>query len=476
MPDDHTKTEPHGSRRTRKTPVAISSGKGGMAILGAVAEKGTELRSEAITFLKKAGRAAGGDDPDHIEAECAYLAAIIRPGHAVVPNHAIQAFAAAGLAAGLLTFEEPIMRFTRGHMDIDSGVFQRLWRSVFPETDVTRAVNTFMDHVPGWNVAGGTYHRIHHGHDLEALVSIMRDHNAEGALQWLNHVTLRDFWTPHGVPFLPSGSSTLYEWLVNAGFNKATAANLLTINAAELFAGLSALRVGMLVYHAIKTHSKNKAIKHHLVEGDRRAEAGNADGATESYMKAHAISGSDAKVGLGVAMRLMAAAPEAEDDTANELYRNAYSLSCGILKGSHTTGTDTVEFQGGTLVSIRGLAGYVLVAGLRGDPGNEPTKRLPNALLKDSISAFRGTARALRTHPRLVGTRNISAALNDLLALELSTHLGETPGPNSPLTIRHDLMAALYPASDPRNPTGNLFDRLIRGVEGRYPLTENWAA
>lgn len=476
MPNDRPKPDAHERTPRGEAPGEGSSGKARGMYKDAVVAKAAELKAGARVLVKKTHGALRGDDPERIEAECAYLTGILRPGPAVVPNHVIQGFAAAGVAAGLLAFEGPIMRFTRGHMDVDGGVFQQLWRSVFPRSDVTRAVDTFMDHVPGWSVPGGTFHRIHHGHDLEALVRIMNDHNVEGALQWVNHVALRDFWTPHGVPFLPSGSGTVYEWLVNAGFSKATAANLLTINAAEFFAGLSALRFAVMVYRGVKHVQKNAAIKEYLAEGDRRAAAGNAEGADEAFRKAHDISGKDAKIGLQVAMRQMAAASDADPETADELYRNAYSRACGVLTGSLTKGTDTMQYQGGTLVSIRGIAGYVLAAALRGEPGGNASRQLPSALLRDSISAFRNTATDLRSQTRLYGNRQISAALNDLLALELSTHVGGTQGPDSPLAIRNNLMAALHPESDPNNATGHLLDLLIKGIDRRYPQRENYAA
>jgi len=113
-------------------------------------------------LLDKTRKTLIGDGPDCIEAECAHLSGILQPNSAIAPNHAIQAFAAAGIATGLLSFETPIMSFPRGHKDVDAGVLQQLWRSVFPEADVARAVNTLMDRVPGPRAAEETFHRIHH--------------------------------------------------------------------------------------------------------------------------------------------------------------------------------------------------------------------------------------------------------------------------------------------------------------------------
>lgn len=439
--------------------------------LDAIAETAKRAGSGTSQLVKATQKYLPGDDLDRIEAECTYLASFTRQKLAVIPSHLVQGFAAAGVAAGLLSLETPILRFTRSHMDVDNGVFQALWRQVFPRTDVTQAVNAFMDQVPGWSFAGGMHHRVHHGHDLNALVQIMQDHGAEGTMQWLNHVALRDFWTPHGVPYLPGGSSSVYDWLVSMNVGKAVAADLLTINAVEFFAGLSAIRLAFVAHRVYKEIKRNAAIKKHWQEGERRDASGNLEGALSSYMIAYDLSGRDVRFGLQLALRHLDTASQHEPGVATELLDNAHSLATGILVGASTGPTDTIGFQGGTRISLRGLAGYILVAGLPGAAARGAVKQLPDGQLRDSISSFRETAASLRRRPGLAGDMSISAALNDLLALELSVHLPSDRDASLPSTIRSELLNELRPVSDPDKRAGRYMRRLIRGIEQKYPLS-----
>ena len=132
-------------------------------------------------------------------------------------------------------------------MDHDQAAVQQWLRRVF-NPDQAREISVWMDAAPGAEYAGGWAHRLIHGHDFAAMTEVMQEYGLVGAAEWANHVWLRGFWTPHGVPYLPAGSGTVYEWLMDAGLSSSTAMGLLTINAAEAASGLllymSAMRVG----------------------------------------------------------------------------------------------------------------------------------------------------------------------------------------------------------------------------------------
>ncbi|WP_044412668.1 hypothetical protein [Thiomicrospira microaerophila] len=149
-------------------------------------------------------------------------------------------------ATGVLTNATEITRLTRAVMDNDKGPLQEFIRNHFNPAEA-KEISSWMDRVPDSTISGGWAHRLHHGHDLEAMTSLYQEYGLTGAAEWFNHVWLRDFWTPHGVPYLPSGSGEVYGWLVSQGVSKSTAMSLVSINAAEALSGLLFIRAGLKI-------------------------------------------------------------------------------------------------------------------------------------------------------------------------------------------------------------------------------------
>lgn len=139
-----------------------------------------------------------------------------------VPKHVTMHLIHLFTAAGVFTNADDITRFTRDLMDNDNAAIQQWLRKVFSPEEA-REISLWMDTSPGAEYAGGWAHRLEHGHDISALVELSNEYGLTGAIEWTNHVWLRDFWTPHGVPYLPSGSGTVYDWLVSAGVAPQTA-------------------------------------------------------------------------------------------------------------------------------------------------------------------------------------------------------------------------------------------------------------
>ena len=70
-----------------------------------------------------------------------------------------------------------------------------------------------IDTVPGKEIAGGFGHRLEYGHDLDALSDVYEGYGLQGIFAWAHHAG-QDFFTSHGIPFVPDGSqsNTLSEF------------------------------------------------------------------------------------------------------------------------------------------------------------------------------------------------------------------------------------------------------------------------
>ncbi len=102
-------------------------------------------------------------------------------------------------------------------------------------TETVASVNRLMDTVPGSDVMGGGWiHRIQHGHDLSAVADVWAEHGPAGGVQALYHIYGRDFFTPAGIPILPTGSEAVHRHLLEMGMKLAQAADWLSINFVEI--------------------------------------------------------------------------------------------------------------------------------------------------------------------------------------------------------------------------------------------------
>lgn len=197
------------------------------------------------------------DDLRIIKAQGSPLYVPARRKKAKLEAADVAGIAAFAVAAGILANETEITRFTRGIMDSDSAPLQRLMQTIL---DPQRAseINAWMDQVPGSVAGGGWAHRLHHGHDVQSLVVLIEQEGVGAAAHWMNHIYLRDFWTPHGVPWLPGGSGDAYEVMVSLGVSPSTALDLLAINAAEA-AGFTLFTVSMWRLGVLaRTHQVNR--------------------------------------------------------------------------------------------------------------------------------------------------------------------------------------------------------------------------
>lgn len=147
----------------------------------------------------------------------------------------------------------------------------------------------------------------------------------------------------------------------------------------------------------------------------------------------------------------------------------AYNYASKVLLSTNIKATETIQFQGGTLVSMRGLAGYLMAAGFPGAINARSDAALPKGELRSSITSFQQTAIKLGKRSNAAGNRTISAALNYLLALEQSTQLSVEDDSELPLRLRDELLELLGPKSHPTTPRGSYIERLLVGVQRHYP-------
>lgn len=320
-------------------------------------------RSENVTTM-----AGDGDDLRDVSSQVGPLR--VRTSSRIgLDEKDVAGIAAFAAAAGILANEVEITRFTRSVMDSDTGPLQGLMEKIL---DPARAseIGAWMDQVPGSAVAGGWAHRLHHGHDLQSLGTLVNEEGIGAAAHWMNHVLLRDFWTPHGVPWLPGGSADAHEVLVALGVSPSTALDLLAINVAEaagitLFT-LSMWRAGLL----IRTKAANRGYSEKFELVKQAIVNHNTAVALECFRDME-LQPSDA---VSVQLRLQSATLSMDkacdaalcEDERSEWAMCAYSTAEAVCRKKD----EVVSFLGNTQSTSHGLAAIVLcnaAARLRND-------------------------------------------------------------------------------------------------------------
>ena len=197
---------------------------------------------------------------------------------------------------GILAFDDALSRVTRhvfdGNQLVGGWGAEHIASMVGPEK--AKAVNRFMDTVPGASVPGGGWvHRIQHGHDLNAVAQIFQEHGSEGGIQALYHIYGRDFFTPAGIPILPAGSNEVHAFLTDqVGLGSVEAADLLSLNFAEVLGGaLMGVFAVMTLFRLVnlaKSIHENSTVQDLVERATRAGEA--ADFLTSSRLLQDALS------------------------------------------------------------------------------------------------------------------------------------------------------------------------------------------
>jgi hypothetical protein len=366
-------------------------------------------------------------------------------------------------SAALFASETPIMRATRDVMDNDAGFFQRLWNDALGNEDVAHIVNASMDRVPGSPYSGGFFHR-HHGHDLNAGLDIFTEHGPAGLMEWFNHVWFRDFWTPDGIPLLPTGTKTIYDWLISKQVTPRVAADLLTINAVEVTGTLLLIRSGISIMKVLREYRASKLMSKLLETAQERDKIGSWEAAAKEYsdLEAMASDKGDVRTLLLVAQGHLGAAITASDPVARDTRAsNAYSVSRHILV-NFSRSDDTIELDGGHASTV-GLAGLVLAAAANRHYASH------EADLAQHTNHVATAAQAFARRAENTGDpRRLSRSLNRLLAVDLISLLPTKAASADPRKLVTSVLSDL---SHLKHTYDDAYaGRVADGVRRAYPL------
>src|SRR5439155_16903210 len=158
--------------------------------------------------------------------------------------------------------------------------------------------------VPGSDVMGGGWlHRIQHGHDLAALAQIGQEHGSEGVIQGLYHVYGRDFFTPAGIPILPSGSDHVHHFLTSdLGLGQVDAADLISINAAELIARIAMSIAIAALWNYESTYEERRELEDLVKRASSAEEEGDFMTSAALFQEALSIRPQEGALAFGLGM------------------------------------------------------------------------------------------------------------------------------------------------------------------------------
>lgn len=236
------------------------------------------LGEAAIDSSGSAIRKTLGENPDVIAEQSGLIKNMLwhreafdrdPENYGLTVNAHLSAWTTAALVSGsgvtALAMDETLSRLTRSIFDgtdLVGGTLQEKVADIVGQ-DLYREISQGMDTVPESGVIGGGWlHRLQHGHDLAAVESIYEEHGSAGALAALYHIYGRDFFTPAGIPILPSGSEEVHQLLTEQlGLGSVQAADLISINFVELMGGLFSIGGIFRLVTLTRQHLKNSRIE-----------------------------------------------------------------------------------------------------------------------------------------------------------------------------------------------------------------------
>ncbi len=315
---------------------------------------------------------------------------------------------------------------------------------------------------------GGVTHRVKHGHDIDALVELAQNHNMAGVFEWLNHVVLRDFWTPTGIPYLPTGSDSIYHWLIANGVGKTSAAGLLSINAWQAMALLMLYRSSKKMYKFIREQIDNRKARKFFDRGQELENSGDFIASNECYDKVLGYSMENPHINLWFAMKFF---HKGQQETQNELTKQHFLRCYTTANGARLKLTEdqTMPYQGGIKISLRGMLTTIMASSwvsISQDGSAESIKGAIASGVEDLIKM------ANKLKDRLLA-RPFSGIANEVLALKLLMSAPfDIPTSQTPLTIRNSILNTLNELTKEESHIGDYAKTLKKGIERQYPLEE----
>lgn len=401
----------------------------------------SKSRAEVEESLNRKTSLAGGDDITRLQTSDNPLLTLDQRS---VPPHIRSAALYLATASGLFANADEVTRFTRDVMDRDDAAVQQWLRRVF-DPEEAREISMWMDTAPGAEHAGGWAHRLDHGHDLSALATLGEEHGVTGAVEWTNHVWLRDFWTPHGVPYLPAGSGSAYEWLIEAGVSPATAMSLLTVNAAEMATGILAFSGGRRLYKGLKSYTTGRDYRRRVDRIRQLAHEGSHNEAVRlvDNTETFAVGQEVPRLRLDLAVLCLDQSFKVTDEQlASAWGSRAFQIAFDLCRSlPHLP--DDVPYHGGTRVSFHGFAATIAASAYsfhvqtNQSDWQQVVERLQfgvNRFLELSAKQSKTSSLQLKGKD-MWGYAPYSAMTNQLMALELVTACGGA------LTTTHDPIA-----------------------------------
>lgn len=380
----------------------------------------------------------------------------------------------AAAAVGSITNATDLMRLTRPLMDANSAGIQAWLRDTFPAA-ANPAVSAAMDRIPGAEYAGGTFHRLHHGHDLVGFIESVRAFGFDGAASWMNHVGLRDLWTPHGVPWLPAGSADLFAWLADLGLPKTLVASILSVNAATLAGAALGLLATTAFRQAIRVATQRGEARSMLDNAYQALDAGDPVTACERLRPLAAHPGATTALKLAVAMASLQAAKEAVDPkTRTTVARLAADwLRQALIDRKADVRGRSIPAWSHADVSATGLATLLYGQAMAFGYDVEDAVDSRYELMRTGIHELLRHADRLNDPPRVAAVgrprRPLTASVNYTMALDIVLayphHLAHHFDPRSVRQKLHDALASVDDRAA-RAYAAAAWERLER----RYPL------
>ena len=375
----------------------------------------------------------------------------------------------AGAGMGLFSTQTELARWSRNIMDVNTAQPQKVLEMIFGESSI-KEISQWMDTAPGFNViGGGVTHRVQHGHDIEALVQLANDHNIAGVAEWLNHVVLRDFWTPAGVPYLPIGSGSIYDWLTSIGVGKEMAASFLSLNAWQAMTIIMTYKSGKKMYKLVREQINNKKARQLLDRGQELENVGDLIAANECYDKVLSYTIDNQIVNLWFAMKFL---HKGQQEKGSELVQQHFLRSFNIANGARLKliKDQSIPYEGGIEVSLRGVLTTTMATTWLGVSQNGNVEAIKGAIAS-GVEDFIKMANKLRDS---FLDRPFSAIANEVLALKLLMSAPfDIPTSQTPLTIRNSIFESLNNLTLEKGNAGDYAKELLEGLERQYPIKQH---
>ncbi len=418
--------------------------------------------TDSLKEAAKKGKGIFQDDIERIKNECALLNQWTLP---TIPQPVVHSAILAAAGTGVLFNEDNLIQLTN-IMDSKNTIFEKILELFFDRANLEQA-SKWIDTIPGANyIGGGVTHRIMHGHDINALVDLFQSHDLAGVFEWFNHIALQDFWTTAGIPYLPFGSSSVFEWLTSLGFGAETAADLLSVNSAEVVALLMLYRGSKHFIKFIKDQIREKKAKELWDRAFELNQLEDFSAANKCFDQMLSYVPDKPEIAIWTSMNYLRCAQQnnmKENRTSNlfRAYQLADSVRIKLIKDK------SIPYYGGIRLSLRGLATTIMVSSCIGILGKENITAI-KGIIASGIDDLMKMSNTLKQHLNL---RPFSAIANEALALNLLTASPFVLSTvHTPLTIHNRISESLQTLSMEKDIEGEYAQKLLEGFNKRYPL------